>query len=77
MGISWKDCGKFCKVHQLYVYLFAIGLRESLRSEVGLWGKYRSYGGEIKKAVEMIMNNEIICSSSIGAILKAERMKRI
>ena len=28
------------------------------------------------KAVEMIMNNEIICSSSIGAILKVERMKR-
>ena len=28
------------------------------------------------KAVEMIMNNEIIGSSSIGAILKVERMKR-
>lgn len=31
---------------------------------------------ELEKAVEMIMNNEIICSSSIGAILKVERMKR-
>lgn len=28
------------------------------------------------EAVEMIMDNEIICSSSIGAILKVERMKR-
>lgn len=32
---------------------------------------------ELREAVEMIMNNEIICSSSIGAILKVERMKRI
>lgn len=31
----------------------------------------------LDEAVEMIMDNEIICSSSIGAILKAERMKRI
>ena len=31
----------------------------------------------LEEAVEMIMDNEIICSSSIGAILKAERMKRI
>lgn len=31
---------------------------------------------ELGKAVEMIMDNEIICSSSIGAILKVERMKR-
>lgn len=31
----------------------------------------------LNEAVEMIMTNEIICSSSIGAILKAERMKRI
>ena len=30
----------------------------------------------LNEAVEMIMNNEIICSSSIGAILKVERMKR-
>lgn len=30
----------------------------------------------LDEAVEMIMNNEIICSSSIGAILKVERMKR-
>lgn len=30
----------------------------------------------LDKAVEMIMNNEIICSSSIGAILKVERMKK-
>ena len=28
------------------------------------------------EAVEMIMDNEIICSSSIGAILKVERMKK-
>lgn len=26
--------------------------------------------------VEMIVDNEIICSSSIGAILKVERMKK-
>ena len=31
---------------------------------------------EMDEAVEMIMDNEIICSSSIGAILKVERMKR-
>lgn len=30
---------------------------------------------EFEKAVEMIMNNEIICNSSIGAILKAARIK--
>ena len=30
----------------------------------------------VYEAVEMIMNNEIICSSSIGAILKVERMKK-
>ena len=30
---------------------------------------------EFEKAVEMIMNNEIICNSSIGAILKAVRIK--
>ena len=32
---------------------------------------------EFDEAIRMIMNNEIICSSSIGAILKVERMKRI
>ena len=31
---------------------------------------------DMDEAVEMIMDNEIICSSSIGAILKVERMKR-
>ena len=31
----------------------------------------------LDEAIEMIMDNEIICSSSIGAILKVERMKRI
>ena len=30
---------------------------------------------EFEKAVEMIMNNEIICNSSIGAILKVTRIK--
>ena len=30
----------------------------------------------LNEAIEMIMKNEIICSSSIGAILKVERMKR-
>ena len=46
-------------------------------------GQKLDYGEDIEvlevgmdKAVEMIMNNEIICSSSIGAILKVERMKR-
>ena len=29
----------------------------------------------LNEAVEMIMNNEIICNSSIGAILKAARIK--
>ena len=29
----------------------------------------------LNEAVEMIMNNEIICNSSIGAILKAVRIK--
>lgn len=32
---------------------------------------------EFDEAIRMIMNNVIICSSSIGAILKVERMKRI
>lgn len=47
-------------------------------------GQKLDYGEDIEvievslnEAVEMIMANEIICSSSIGAILKAERMKRI
>ena len=31
----------------------------------------------LNEAIEMLMRNEIICSSSIGAILKVERMKRI
>lgn len=32
---------------------------------------------EFDDSIGMIMNNQIICSSSIGAILKVERMKRI
>ena len=28
-------------------------------------------------AIQMIMNNEIICNSSIGAILKAARIKQL
>lgn len=32
---------------------------------------------EFEKAVEMIMDNEIICNSSIGAILKAARIKEL
>lgn len=32
---------------------------------------------EFDDVIGMIMNNQIICSSSIGAILKVERMKRI
>lgn len=31
----------------------------------------------LNEAVEMIMNNEIICNSSIGAILKAARIKEL
>ena len=30
---------------------------------------------ELSKAVEMVMNNDIICNSSIGAILKVARIK--
>ena len=46
-------------------------------------GQKLDYGEDIEvlevgmdEAVEMIMDNEIICSSSIGAILKVERMKK-
>ena len=46
-------------------------------------GQKLDYGEDIEvlevgldEAVEMIMHNRIICSSSIGAILKVERMKR-
>ena len=46
-------------------------------------GQKLDYGEDIEvievslnEAVQMIMANEIICSSSIGAILKVERMKR-
>ena len=32
---------------------------------------------EFEKVVEMIMNNEIICNSSIGAVLKVARIKEL
>ena len=40
-------------------------------------GRYEigAYKVSLNDAVEMIMNNEIICYSSIGAILKAARIK--
>lgn len=31
----------------------------------------------LNEAIEMIMNNEIICKSSIGAILRVARIKRL
>ena len=39
------------------------------RCEIG------AYKVSLNEAIEMIMNNEIICNSSIGAILKAARIK--
>lgn len=32
---------------------------------------------DFEEAIQMIMNNEIICNSSIGAILKVARIKRL
>ena len=32
---------------------------------------------DFEEAIQMIMNDEIICNSSIGAILKVARMQRL
>ena len=43
---------------------------------VGRW-EIGAYKVGINEAIEMIMDNEIICNSSIGAILKVARIKEL
>lgn len=73
LGKAVESSAKFTN----YMYIFLAECCEKV-SDQKL--DYREYLEVIEagldEAVEMIMNNEIICSSSIGAILKVERMKK-
>lgn len=81
VGKKWTYLGKTVESSAKltnYMYIYLAEDCEKISSQ------NLDYGEDIEvievslnEAIEMIMNNEIICNSSIGAILKAVRMKSI
>lgn len=81
VGRKWTYLGKTVESSAKLTNYMHIYLAEDCKK---VSNQNLDYGEDIEaievslnETIEMIMNNEIICSSSIGAILKAARMKRI
>lgn len=79
VGKKWTYLGKTVESSaKLTNYMFIYLVEDCEKAS----GQKLDYGEDIEvievslnEAVEMIMNNEIICDSSIGAILKLARIK--
>lgn len=79
VGKKWTYLGKTVESSAKltnYMYVYLAEDCEKVSSQKLDYGEdIEVIDVEFEKAVEMIMNNGIICNSSIGAILKAARIK--